>query len=105
MTPTDQNSPKVSSNKAQTAHPIPRQNEIDEHPRSPTVPVGVSWTMCVLVSVCGTYALLQISRPENNWSATVIYGAIVLASLTIAGGVLTPFDLRFDRLLRIIKRK
>lgn len=115
MKPTDGHSPTVENHLVAEALPHPimadpsvkieRQSEIDEHKRSPTTPKGVSWVMCALVSLCGCYALFQIGRPTNSWADTLVFGAIVLASLTIAGGVLTPFDLRFDRMLSAFKQK
>lgn len=82
---------------------IERQSAINETTRPPVTPRGVTWVMSGLVTVCGSYALLQIGNPVNTWVANLVFGAIVLASLTIAGGVLTPFDLRFDRLLKVFK--
>lgn len=83
---------------------IPRQNPIDEHNRMPVVPVSIAWFLCLFVCGVGAYSISQIGNPANSWVATTMYGVTTLATLMIAGRVLTPVDLRIDRLLRVFVR-
>ncbi|WP_299628064.1 hypothetical protein [uncultured Tateyamaria sp.] len=84
---------------------IPRQNPIDEHERMPVVPVSLAWVLCFFVCVVGFYSIWQIGNPANTWVASTMYGVITMATLMVAGRVLTPVVLRLDRLLHVFRDK